>query len=120
MFTKMHLECVETMLNKSLKIAVLTGNNSTGEQHLIRLLRSEFDNVIIVAAKPKNPTHFTLRYTAGMVWKIVRLSFKKVFLRYDYCITPLVKLKPKVDVEELDINYTMVRTSLERFKPDVI
>jgi len=108
------------MLNKSLKIAVLTGNNSTGEQHLIRLLRSEFDNVIIVAAKPKNPTHFTLRYTAGMVWKIVRLSFKKVFLRYDYCITPLVKLKPKVDVEELDINSTMVRTSLERFKPDVI
>ena len=30
-----------------LKIALLTGNNSLGEHYLVRLLRSEFENVIV-------------------------------------------------------------------------
>jgi len=39
------------MFNKSLRVAILTGNNSPGEQYLTRLFRSEFDNVIVAAVK---------------------------------------------------------------------
>ncbi|SVC23624.1 uncharacterized protein METZ01_LOCUS276478, partial [marine metagenome] len=115
-----NLECAEIMFNKSLKVAILTGNNSPGQQYLIRLFRSEFGNVIVAAVKPEKVKRHTLRYTVGVVWKIICLSVKKILLRYDYSISPLIKSKPVVDVEALDINSSTISKALKEFTPDVI
>ena len=108
------------MSKKPLKIAILTGNNSSGQRYLVRLLRSEFDNVIVVSAKSSKPRHHTLHYALGTAWRIVHLSVKNMFLGYKYPIRPLIKSEPKADIEEIDINSEIVFRALNEFSPDVI
>ena len=103
-----------------LKIAILTGNNSPGERYLVRLLRSEFENVIVVAVKPSRPAHRTMHYILGIAWRIAYLSAKNMLLGYKYPIRPLIRTKPKADIEELDINSEMVFETLDEFSPNVI
>ena len=103
-----------------LKIAILTGNNSPGERHLVRLLRSEFENVIVIAVKPSRPAHRTMHYILGIAWRIAYLSAKNMLLGYKYPIRPLIRTKPKADIEELDINSEMVFETLDEFSPNVI
>ena len=69
-----------------LKIAILTSNNSPGERYLIRLLRSEFENVIVVAVKTSKPAHCTIRYILGTAWRMTYLSAKNLLLGYKYPI----------------------------------
>ena len=91
-----------------LKIALLTGNNSPGEHYLVRLLRSEFENVIVVAVKPSKPARRTLRYILGTTWRIAYLSAKNMLLSYKYPIRTLIRTKPKADIEQPDINSEIV------------
>ena len=103
-----------------LKIALLTGNNSPGEHYLVRLLRSEFENVIVVAVKPSKPARRTLRYILGTTWRIAYLSAKNMLLSYKYPIRTLIRTKPKADIEQPDINSEIVFKTLEEFSPNVI
>ena len=103
-----------------LKIALLTGNNSLGEHYLVRLLRSEFENVIVVAAKPSKPARRTMRYILGTTWRIAYLSAKNMLLGYEYPIRALIRTKPKANIEELDINSELVFKTLDKFSPNII
>ena len=108
------------MINKFLKIAVLTGNNFTGSHQLIRLLRSEFHDVIVISPKSTKTKHHTVHNRLATAWKITRLLVKKFLFGYDYLIVPIIRTKPPSDIEVADINSQIVRETLEKFTPDII
>ena len=101
------------MSKERFRVAILTGNNSYAERYLVRLFRSEFDNVIVASTKPIKPVKHTIRYALGTVSRVVRLSAKNIFLKYKYSINPLITPKPKTDIEEVNINSEIVFTKLE-------
>ena len=72
------------MSKERLRVAILTGNNSYAERYLVRLFRSEFDNVLVAATKPIKPVNHTIRYALGTVSRVVHLSAKNIFLKYKY------------------------------------
>ena len=108
------------MSKERLRVAILTGNNSYAERYLVRLFRSEFDNVIVASTKPIKPVNHTIRYALGTVSRVLRLSAKNIFLKYKYSINPLITPKPKTDIEEVNINSEIVFRGLKAFCPDVI
>jgi methionyl-tRNA formyltransferase len=108
------------MPQSTIRIAILTGNNSFAERHLVRLLRSEFKHVIVIGAKPSTVNRHTVRYAIGTAWRVIKLSAKRVFLNYRYSISPFIRPKPKADIEDVNINSEVVFRSVKEFNPDVI
>lgn len=102
------------------KIAVLTGNNFTESHHLIRLVRSEFHDVIVISPESTKTKYQTVRNGLANAWKIARLLVKKKLFGYDYLIIPIIRTKPTSDIKVNDINSQIVYETLEKFSPDII
>lgn len=102
------------------RVAVITANNSPDQRYLIKLFRSEFNNVFVASLVPPKRKQNGLRDAFAVIWKPLWLSIKKLMLSYDYSIAPLITSTPSVDCETLDIKSRKLKDALIEFRPDVI